>query len=181
MIQGTGVLLWRILPVSHWMCMSRKSDISSSFISRMLMSIWLPFWIELIRHSNIPIILYSLNPYSVEHWSIVSFVLTVVRYVTVKYPSQISVWKWRTYSVLKTHWNDLVRVKVLMVRLWYWFWSSDYRCSVCGEKVTVQKSQTLHSLPPYLIIHQKRFDFDYNSFTKTKLYSPFSFPMQMEL
>ena len=60
-------------------------------------------------------------------------------------------------------------------------YSVDYRCSVCDKKVTVRKSQTLHSLPPYLIIHQKRFDFDYNTFMKTKLYSPFTFPMRIDL
>ena len=57
----------------------------------------------------------------------------------------------------------------------------DYRCDQCGEKVSVEKSQHLHTLPPYFILHQKRFDFDYQTFRNTKLSTPFAFPINADL
>ena len=48
------------------------------------------------------------------------------------------------------------------------------------ELPTVKRA-SIKDLPPHLIIHLKRFEFDYNTFTQQKLNSRFEFPRDLDM
>ena len=56
---------------------------------------------------------------------------------------------------------------------------SDYK--VNDETVTVQSITSVKTLPPHLIIHLKRFEYDYQTWRRIKISTAFSFPMEMSL
>lgn len=51
-----------------------------------------------------------------------------------------------------------------------------YFCEACGVKVDALKRACVKALPPSLIIHLKRFDFDYETMQRLKLKDRFEFP-----
>ncbi|CAM9309084.1 unnamed protein product [Discosporangium mesarthrocarpum] len=56
-----------------------------------------------------------------------------------------------------------------------------YLCEKCGERVTAQRRCAIKTLPPTLIIHLKRFDFDLETMTRRKLNHRCSFPMELDM
>ena len=49
------------------------------------------------------------------------------------------------------------------------------------KKVDAAKSMRIHTLPPYLILHLKRFEFDYETMRKMKVNDKFSFPHHLNM
>lgn len=60
-----------------------------------------------------------------------------------------------------------------------WETISDYRLEESGKKVDVEKRSCIHSLPQTMIVHLKRFVFNYDTFLQEKLNSEFKFPTRM--
>jgi ubiquitin carboxyl-terminal hydrolase 34 len=56
-----------------------------------------------------------------------------------------------------------------------------YMCSTCGKKVDALKRCCLKGLPNNLIIHLKRFEFDFESMRRTKLNDHCEFPTRLSL
>ena len=52
---------------------------------------------------------------------------------------------------------------------------------VDGKETDVQSITRIKSLPPHFIIQLKRFEYDYRTWHRTKISSPFSFPLKLEL
>ena len=58
---------------------------------------------------------------------------------------------------------------------------SDFKCSNCEQKVTINKITSLNKLPNVLVVHLKRFYLDYETFHTKKINSKFEFPKQLNL
>ncbi|KAJ6229109.1 ubiquitin carboxyl-terminal hydrolase [Anaeramoeba flamelloides] len=58
---------------------------------------------------------------------------------------------------------------------------NQYYCVSCGKKVDATKRQIIKKMPKNLIVHLKRYDFDYNTFQRIKLNSYFEFPLETNL
>ncbi|KAJ7514417.1 hypothetical protein O6H91_23G042900 [Diphasiastrum complanatum] len=56
-----------------------------------------------------------------------------------------------------------------------------YHCEGCGVKVDALKRVCVKSLPQTLVIHLKRFDFDYETMQRLKLKDRFEFPMHLDM
>ncbi|XP_024517294.1 probable ubiquitin carboxyl-terminal hydrolase FAF-X [Selaginella moellendorffii] len=56
-----------------------------------------------------------------------------------------------------------------------------YYCDECGRKVDALKRVCVKSLPQTLVIHLKRFDFDYETMQRLKLKDRFEFPMHLDM
>ncbi|CAM9870234.1 unnamed protein product, partial [Choristocarpus tenellus] len=56
-----------------------------------------------------------------------------------------------------------------------------YLCEKCGQRVTAQRRCAIKALPPTLIIHLKRFEFDLETMTRHKLNHRCSFPMELDM
>ncbi|CAI7784594.1 unnamed protein product, partial [Closterium sp. NIES-53] len=56
-----------------------------------------------------------------------------------------------------------------------------YFCGQCGKKVDALKRACIKTLPPTLIIHLKRFDFDYETMQRLKLKDRFAFPLSLNM
>ena len=56
-----------------------------------------------------------------------------------------------------------------------------YACDVCDAKTDAQRGVQLLSLPPVLTLQLKRFRFDYKSFTRAKVNTPLSFPLELPM
>ncbi|CAI7896819.1 unnamed protein product, partial [Closterium sp. NIES-53] len=56
-----------------------------------------------------------------------------------------------------------------------------YFCGQCGKKVDALKRACIKTLPPTLIIHLKRFDFDYETMQRLKLKDRFAFPLTLNM
>ncbi|CAI5519892.1 unnamed protein product [Closterium sp. Naga37s-1] len=56
-----------------------------------------------------------------------------------------------------------------------------YFCGQCGKKVDALKRACIKTLPPTLIIHLKRFDFDYETMQRLKLKDRFTFPLTLNM
>eukprot|EP00753_Platysulcus_tardus_P013086 PLAT3614.2.p1 GENE.PLAT3614.2~~PLAT3614.2.p1 ORF type:complete len:1715 (-),score=1014.72 PLAT3614.2:126-5015(-) len=57
----------------------------------------------------------------------------------------------------------------------------DYRCSSCEAKVETHKRVCLETLPNVLIMHLKRFEFNFESFLREKVDSELKFDMEINL
>ncbi|MCO5596319.1 hypothetical protein L7F22_050380 [Adiantum nelumboides] len=56
-----------------------------------------------------------------------------------------------------------------------------YHCAECGVKVDALKRVCVKSLPHTLVIHLKRFDFDYETMQRLKLKDRFEFPTHIDM
>eukprot|EP00271_Cylindrocystis_brebissonii_P017350 TRINITY_DN4491_c0_g1_i1.p1 TRINITY_DN4491_c0_g1~~TRINITY_DN4491_c0_g1_i1.p1 ORF type:complete len:2223 (-),score=458.73 TRINITY_DN4491_c0_g1_i1:345-6917(-) len=56
-----------------------------------------------------------------------------------------------------------------------------YYCEVCAKKVDALKRVCVKALPQSLVIHLKRFDFDYESMQRLKLKDRFEFPIHLSM
>eukprot|EP00736_Rhodelphis_marinus_P012162 Rmarinus@m.24887 len=56
-----------------------------------------------------------------------------------------------------------------------------YQCDRCNRKVAAVKRTCISELPPTLMLHMKRFDFDYDTFKRIKLNSRCSFPLELNM
>lgn len=56
-----------------------------------------------------------------------------------------------------------------------------YFCAECGVKVDALKRVCVKSLPHTLVIHLKRFDFDYETMQRLKLKDRFEFPTHIDM
>ncbi|KAJ3450484.1 ubiquitin carboxyl-terminal hydrolase faf-x-related [Anaeramoeba flamelloides] len=56
-----------------------------------------------------------------------------------------------------------------------------YYSDLLGKKVDALKRTCIHTLPPYLILHLKRFEFDMNTMQRYKVNDHFEFPMELDL
>jgi ubiquitin C-terminal hydrolase len=56
-----------------------------------------------------------------------------------------------------------------------------YLCSGCNAKVDALKRTCLHKLPQHLIIHLKRFEFDFDTMRKVKVNQHFEFPHELDV
>eukprot|EP01124_Arcella_intermedia_P033046 TRINITY_DN7826_c0_g2_i4.p1 TRINITY_DN7826_c0_g2~~TRINITY_DN7826_c0_g2_i4.p1 ORF type:complete len:1007 (+),score=242.40 TRINITY_DN7826_c0_g2_i4:335-3022(+) len=56
-----------------------------------------------------------------------------------------------------------------------------YMCESCGEPVSTLKRCCIKDLPHMLVIHLKRFEFDYDTLDRKKVSSPCSFPMLLNM
>ncbi|CAI5476794.1 unnamed protein product [Closterium sp. Yama58-4] len=56
-----------------------------------------------------------------------------------------------------------------------------YFCGQCGKKVDALKRACIKTLPSTLIIHLKRFDFDYETMQRLKLKDRFTFPLSLNM
>ncbi|GJP59781.1 hypothetical protein CLOP_g15145 [Closterium sp. NIES-67] len=56
-----------------------------------------------------------------------------------------------------------------------------YFCGQCSKKVDALKRVCIKALPPTLIIHLKRFDFDYETMQRLKLKDRFAFPLTLNM
>jgi len=55
-----------------------------------------------------------------------------------------------------------------------------YLCEPLGRKVAALKRTCLAALPPTLVVHLKRFEFDYASMTRVKVRERFEFPTRLD-
>ena len=58
---------------------------------------------------------------------------------------------------------------------------SDYKCDACNQAVDLKKRSLLGKMPNVLILHLKRFDFDFNTFQNEKVNSRFEFPSVLDV
>ena len=58
---------------------------------------------------------------------------------------------------------------------------SDFKCSNCDQKVTINKITSLNKLPNVLVVHLKRFYLDYETCHTKKVNSKFEFPRNLNL
>ena len=58
---------------------------------------------------------------------------------------------------------------------------SDFKCSNCGQKVTINKITSLNKLPNVLVVHLKRFYLDYETCHTTKINTKMEFPTKINL
>jgi len=56
-----------------------------------------------------------------------------------------------------------------------------YFCSTCNNKVEAQRRSVIAELPDNLILHLKRFEFDYDTMRKKKLNSECKFPLTIDM
>ena len=56
-----------------------------------------------------------------------------------------------------------------------------YLCEKCGQRVTAQRRCAIKQLPPTLIVHLKRFEFDLSTMSRHKLNHRCSFPMELDM
>lgn len=56
-----------------------------------------------------------------------------------------------------------------------------YNCSACKKKVTIEKKQTIKSLPNTLIVHLNRIVFDFESMRNVKLNDKLDFPNELNV
>lgn len=56
-----------------------------------------------------------------------------------------------------------------------------YFCSKCDKKTNARKFYRLKEAPPVLFFHLNRFQFDFNSYCRVKLYDRFSFPQTLNI
>lgn len=56
-----------------------------------------------------------------------------------------------------------------------------YNCETCGKRVEILKRYCIDTLPPYLILHLKRFEFDYSTMRQEKINTFCSFPFELDL
>jgi ubiquitin carboxyl-terminal hydrolase 34 len=57
----------------------------------------------------------------------------------------------------------------------------DFRCEHCSTVANITRSGYFRNLPPVLILHLKRFDFDMQTFTRRKIYQFCAFPFDKML
>ena len=56
-----------------------------------------------------------------------------------------------------------------------------YFCEICKKKVSAVKRTCLKALPPTLVVHLKRFDFDWDRNVAVKFNDNFTFPMELDM
>ena len=56
-----------------------------------------------------------------------------------------------------------------------------YMCSVCDAKTDAIRVSRISKLPPTLVVHLKRFSFDYERMDRLKLRHRFEFPLELEM
>lgn len=56
-----------------------------------------------------------------------------------------------------------------------------YMCEAVGRRVTALKRSCIKDLPDTLVIHLKRFEFDYNTMNRVKVRDRFEFPMHLDM
>lgn len=56
-----------------------------------------------------------------------------------------------------------------------------YDCSSCARKVTALRRVCIGELPNTLVIHAKRFEFDYETMARHKLNEEFQFPHLLDM
>lgn len=56
-----------------------------------------------------------------------------------------------------------------------------YLCEKCGRRVTAQRRCAIKQLPPMLMVHLKRFEFDLGTMSRKKLNHRCSFPMDLDM
>ena len=59
--------------------------------------------------------------------------------------------------------------------------SPRYHCEKCNKKVAAIKRASIHTLPPNLILHLKRLDFDLELFIRVKLNDHIEFPHELNM
>lgn len=59
--------------------------------------------------------------------------------------------------------------------------ANKYHCSKCGDKVDAVKRVCLKDMPNNLIFHLKRFDFDINTLSRSKINDEFRFPLHIDM
>ena len=57
----------------------------------------------------------------------------------------------------------------------------DYNCDACSKTVDLKKRSLLGKTPNVLILHLKRFEFDFNTFMQVKINTRFEFPKVLDL
>ena len=55
------------------------------------------------------------------------------------------------------------------------------RCDECGKKVQTEKRGLLNKLPKTVVMHLKRFEFNFETFMREKVNSRFEFPHELDL
>ena len=58
---------------------------------------------------------------------------------------------------------------------------SGYKCESCGQRDTTKKQCLLGDLPPVLFMSLKRFELNYETFTREKVNTRYAFPEELEL
>ncbi|KAL0246644.1 hypothetical protein GEMRC1_007855 [Eukaryota sp. GEM-RC1] len=58
--------------------------------------------------------------------------------------------------------------------------SNKYQCDSCDSKITAVKRCLLHELPNTLLLHLRRFDFNFEVMKKIKIYDEISFPLEVD-
>lgn len=57
----------------------------------------------------------------------------------------------------------------------------DFRCQECAEGVEITKQFSIKELPRTLVIHLKRFQFEVETMTRTKIYDKFVYPNELDM
>ena len=56
-----------------------------------------------------------------------------------------------------------------------------YHCEKCDDKVEIEKKHLFQYLPPFLFIHLKRLEFNFECYSKIKLENAIRFPQEIDL
>lgn len=58
---------------------------------------------------------------------------------------------------------------------------NQYFCNDCQKKVDARKETMFQELPDHLIFVLKRFEYDFQTYTKMKINDYFSFPQELDM